>query len=235
MNRRAALLLILLVLISLAIILLSSFATGPLTVGFLPLRPGGLPREFGPWPFDRVGPFGRHIPGLRGIVSALASYCFLFLASALALYAFPRQLRVARDALGGGFREGLRFIGTGVLSALAIAALTALGAFAFVSFPISILLASVLLLAFWAGMVAISLALGRNVNRWVGLAHSSPLLDLAIGTLIVFTLGRIPIAGWVVVAILGAVSLGVIVATRFGTGGPWSLAAFEATEEISHE
>jgi hypothetical protein len=186
-------------------------------------------------PFDRVGPFGRHLPGWHGIASALASYCFLFLAGVLALYVFPRRLRVARDALGQGFREGLRFLGIGVLSALAIGALTALGTFAFVSFPVSLLLVSALLLAFWAGMVAISLALGRNLSRRAGADKSSPLLDLAIGTLVVFALSRIPIAGWAVVGLLGAVSLGVVVATRFGTGGPWSLAELETGEVPHHE
>ena len=235
MSRRASFLLVLLILTCLAVIVFSSYPAERFPFEFMRLRPLGLPRDFGPWPLDRVGPFGRHVPGLHGIVSALASYCFLYLASVLALFAFPRQLRVARDALGRGFREGLRFLGAGVLTALAIIALTALGAFAFVSFPVSLLLLSALLLAFWAGMVALSLALGRNVNRWLGLAKSSPILDLAIGTLVVFTLGRIPIAGWVVVALLGAVSLGVVVATRFGTGRPWSLAEFRASEEISHE
>jgi hypothetical protein len=59
--------------------------------------------------------------------------------------------------------------------------------------------------------------------------------DLTVGILIVFTLGRIPAAGWVFVAILGALALGVVIDSRFGAGGPWSLAEFEAGGEAKDE
>ncbi len=236
MSTRTILLLGALIVLCLAVIVLSSLATDQLTTALGHLRGRGVFGHLGRGPFGRFGPFGWHLAGWRGIASALASYTFLFLAGLLALFAFPRQLRLMRDAFGRGAGEGFRLLGIGTLGALALVSVTALGAFAFVAFPLPFLLLAGLLLAAWGGMVGLTLALGRGISRRAGLVRPSSIFDLALGTLIVFTLGRIPIAGWVVVALLGALALGVIIATRFGAGGAWSLADFEAAaEENSHE
>jgi hypothetical protein len=236
MSTKSILLLSLLVLVSIAVIVLSSLATDELTSAFGHIRGRGVFGHFGRGPFGRFGPFGWHLAGWQGIVSVLASYTFLFLAGLLALFAFPRQLRLMRDAFGRGAGEGFRLLGIGTLGALVLVSVTALGAFAFVAFPLPFLLLAALLLAAWGGMVGLTLALGRWISHRVGLERPSPVFDLGLGTLVIFALGRIPIAGWVIVALLGALALGVIIETRFGAGGAWSLAVFEAAaEENSHE
>lgn len=236
MSTRTIVVLGVLVAACLAVIVLSSYVMDQLAPAFGPFRGRAALGHFVGWPLGRFGPFGRHLAGWRGIVSALASYSFLYLMSVLALFAFPRQLRVARDAFRRSVGEGFRIFGIGVLSGLSALSLTALGAFAFVALPLSVLLLAALLLATWGGMVGLALALGRGINRRAGLARSSPVFDLVLGTLVFFALGRIPIAGWAFVALLGALALGAVIATRFGAGGPWSLADFNAAgEEASHE
>ena len=237
MSRRSFLLLTLLIAICLAAIALSAYATNrlPMTV-FVPrgreplLTPGPA---IGP--LVQVGPFGPHPAGGRGIVAAAASFCFLYLASVLVLFIFPRRLRLARDGLMGGWGNGLRLFGIGGLAAIAAALLTILGSFAFVAFPVSLLVLAGLLLAVWGGMVAVALAIGRAISRRAGLPTSSPVFDLTVGILIVFTLGRIPVAGWIFVALLAALALGIVIDSRFGAGGPWSLAEFQAGEEAGNE
>lgn len=236
MSTRTILLLGALIVLCLAVIVLSSFATDQLTTALGHIRGQGVFGHLGRGAFGRFGPFGWHLAGWRGIASALASYTFLFLAGLLALFAFPRQLRLMRDAFGRGAGEGFRLLGIGTLGALGLVSMTVLGAFAFVAFPLPFLLLAGLLLAAWGGMVGLTLALGRGIGRRAGLERSSPVFDLALGTLIVFTLGRIPIAGWIIVALLGAIALGVVIATRSGVGGAWSLVEFEAAgEEESRE
>jgi hypothetical protein len=134
-----------------------------------------------------------------------------------------------------GRGQVLRLLGIGGLAGVAAVLLTILGAFAFVASPVSLLLLAGLLLAVWGGMVAVALAMGHKISRWAGVQASSPVFDLTVGILIVFTLGRIPVAGWIFVAILGALALGVVIDSRFGAGGSWSLAEFESGEEAMNE
>jgi hypothetical protein len=237
MSRRPHLLLTVLIAVCLAAIGLSVYAANRLpTTIFVPRdrEPGPLPGA-GIAPFVQVAPFGPHPAGWRGATAAVASFCFLYLVSVLLLFIFPRRLRRARDGLMAGRGKALRLLGIGALAGIAAGLLTILGAFAFVAFPVSLLLLAGLLLAVWGGMVAVALAIGRRINRWAGVRAPSAVFDLTVGILIVFTLGRIPVAGWVFVAILGALALGVVIDSRFGAGGPWSLAEFEAGQEAMNE
>jgi hypothetical protein len=235
MSTRSYLLLGLLIVVCLAAITLSSVATSRLSIA-PPLERGREPLGFR-WigPFGQIAPFGPHPPGLRGAIAAVASFSFLYLASILALFLLPRRLRLARDELLHGWGKRLRLLGIGLLAGVAAALLAVLGAFAFVASPVSLLLIAGVLLALWGGMVAVALAIGRVISGWARLPVSSPVFDLTVGILIVFTLGRIPLAGWVFVALLGALGLGVVIDSRFGAGGPWSLAEFEASKEMSNE
>jgi len=235
MSRRSYLLLGLLIVVCLAAITLSTVATSRLSVAAQLGRAREGPPFPGFGPFGQIAPFGPHPPGLRGAVAAVASFSFLYLVSVMVLFLFPRRLRLARDELIHGWGKRLRLLGIGLLAGIAAVLLTILGAFAFVASPVSLLLLAGLLLAVWGGMVAVALAIGRVIGRWAGLTASSPVFDLTVGILIVFTLGRIPLAGWIFVALLGALALGVVIDSRFGAGGPWSLADFQASEEVGDE
>jgi hypothetical protein len=223
-----------LALAAVAVVVGSTLLSGQLETGPAPERVlGPLDFLFGPFGrelFGRFGPFGRHLSGWRGLASALGAYCFLYLAGLLALLALPRRLRAVRDAFSPSPRNWLRLFGIGALAALLVVLLAALGLFTFALFPLPLVLVTALILAAWAGVVALALALGGGLRRVAGLAAASPMFDFAFGLLMVFALGRIPFAGWIIVTLIGALALGAVVITRFGTGGAWSLAELGSGE-----
>jgi hypothetical protein len=235
MSRRALILLGGLALAAVAVVVVSSLVAGQLdTAAAEPGRgPGPLGfflGGFGRGPFGRFGPFGRHLAGWRGLASALGAFCFLYLAGLLTLLVLPRRLSVVRAAFGSSPRNWLRLFGIGALAMALLLLLVALGLFTFALFPLPLVLITALILAAWAGVVGLALALGRGLRRAAGLATAAPMLDFGLGLLLVFALGRIPFAGWVIVLIIGAVALGAVVVTRLGTGGVWSLAELDSGE-----
>lgn len=196
------------------------------------IRPPG-PVHLGVLPFTRLGPLGPHLAGWRGVATAAASYVFLYFAGLAALFAFPRPVRIVRDAFRRGPREWLRLFGIGALSGAGLVLLVALGLLSSAAFPVPFLLAATALLVVWEGVLGLALALGRQIARWAGLARTSPLVDLALGGLVMQTVWRIPLAGWVIGVLVGALALGGALATRLGAGGGWSLAEFEPAAEES--
>ncbi len=235
MTRRGIILLGGLVLAAVAVVVVSSLVAGQLDAGAgeagRALGPLGiLLGPFGRGPFERFGPFGRHLAGWRGLASALGAFCFLYLAGLLTLLVLPRRLSVVRDAFTASGRRWLQLFGIGALAMVLLVLLVALGLFTFALFPLTIVLISALLLAVWAVVVGLALALGRGLRRAAGLAVAAPMLDFGLGLLLVFALGRIPFAGWVIVLLIGAVALGAVVMTRLGTGGVWSLAELNSGE-----
>ena len=234
MSRRGLIFLGGLVAAAVALVILSSLVAGQLDSAAEPGRAlgplGFFLGRFGRGPLGRFGPFGRHLAGWRGLASALGAYCFLYLAGLLTMLVLPRRLSVVRDAFGRSGRNWLRLFGIGALALALLVLLVALGLFTFALFPLTIVLISALILAAWAGVVGLALAVGRGLRRAAGLVSAAPMLDFALGLLLVFALGRIPFAGWVIVLLLGAVALGAVVLTRLGTGGVWSLAELTSGE-----
>ncbi len=228
MSRRTWIVLGGLVLAALAVVVVSTLVAGQLETSTQPTRLFGrfdfALGPFGRGPFGRFGPFGRHLAGWRGLASALGAYCFLYLAGLLTLLALPRPMGSVRDAFGRSPRNWLRLFGIGALAALLVLLLAALGLFTFALFPLPLLLVTALILAAWAGVVGLGLALGGGLRQAAGSPSASPLFDFALGMLVIFALGRIPFAGWVIVPLIGALALGAVVITRFGAGGVWSLA-----------
>lgn len=167
----------------------------------------------------------------RGLLGAFATYAFLFFASLITLFGFPAQLRKVRDSYRQGVNMLLRMLGIGGFGTLVVLLLAMLGLLTFVAFPLSFILLLVLVLAAWGGLVGLALAVGQWINRRVGLKGVSPLLDLAFGILVLYTLTRIPFAGTILLALLTMWALGAVLLTRFGLGGVWSLAAFTQLEE----
>jgi hypothetical protein len=113
------------------------------------------------------------IAGWRSILSAIASYAFLFLAGLLTVFAFPRQLRVVRDTFEHGAGELLRMLGIGTFSALMSLCLTVLGILTFFAFPLLLVRRSRCngRVAAWSGWRWRSARLNRAAGLAV-LAHS---------------------------------------------------------------
>ena len=73
------------------------------------------------------------------------------------------------------------------------------------------------------GVVAIEFELGREMLTRAGWYAERPLLALALGTLLIFALTRLPILGWLTLIGAWLTGAGVSVVTRFGSGRSWTL------------
>jgi hypothetical protein len=187
-------------------------------------REGVRPLRFdSPLIWTRFSPFGARAEGWQGILSAGASWVYLYLTSVLLLALVPRRVKLITQALkAGGARAQLRLLLIGFLATLASVLLVALARFAFVWIVLIVILAGAVFVLSYLGVVAISLMVGAAVRRWVRFAPSV-WAELAIGSLILFALGRIPVAGWILVGVVTAWGLGAVLATHLGSGEAWSI------------
>jgi hypothetical protein len=216
----------LLVVVCLAVIAIPAFVVAP--PASTQLRPErdvfqrSVPRDGAPiW--MRLSPFGEHAAGWRGVLSATASWVYLYLMSALLLVLFPRRMRLITQMVGsGGWRGRLRLFLIGFLATLASGLLVLLARFASVWFVLVIILTGAVFVLSFLGLIGISLMIGGAIRRWAKLAPSL-WIELTLGSLVLFALGRIPIAGWFCFAIVAAWGLGAVLATHLGSGEAWSL------------
>ena len=164
-------------------------------------------------------------PSMATSLAALAgSLLTNFLVGAIVLFAVPSRMRLMAGALGKGGVQLLRYLAAGASLVIAMAAVGLLAALSIHTFPLLFILLGLLFLVALAGVVAISFELGRTLLKNAGWYEQRPLAALAIGTLIVLALTRIPFLGWPVLAVMWLTGAGVTVATQFGSGRPWSLA-----------
>jgi hypothetical protein len=205
-----------LILACIVIVILSVLVSDTLFIGPRRFFAFGFPERFGS-PFAL---FGQHQFGWRGILSAFGAYFFLYLSGLLALFLFPSRYGSMHAALRHSPMEWLRFLVVGGLTGLGLILLTGLGIATSALFPVPLVLITLLMLAVYIGLIVVALAIGAWFNRLAGL-------------LIVFTLGRIPILGWVFTILFGGVALGVIITSRFGHGGAWTLAGVKSISEES--
>ena len=215
----------LLVVVCLAVIAIPAFVVVPMPIQPRPERDvfqRSIPRDGAPiW--MRLSPFGEHAAGWRGVLSATASWVYLYLMSALLLVLFPRRMRlVTQTVRSGGWRVQLRLFLIGFLAALASGLLVLLARFASVWFVLVIILSGAVFVLSFLGLIGIGLMIGGAVRRWAKLAPS-PWIELALGSLVLFALGRIPVAGWLCFAVVAAWGLGAVLATHLGSGEAWSL------------
>jgi hypothetical protein len=171
----------------------------------------------------RLSPFGAHTGGWQGILSAAASWVYLYLTSVLMLALVPRRVRLVTQALKAGrWRERGRLFLIGLLATLASVLLVVLARFAFVWLVLVILLAGGVLVLSFLGVIGVSLMIGEAVRKWARFAPSL-WAELALGSLILFAFGHIPVAGWILVGIVMVWGLGAVLATHLGSGEVWSL------------
>jgi hypothetical protein len=156
-------------------------------------------------------------------VNALAGLVSHYLVGVLVLFAVPRTVRRLADTLAGGRRSLASHLLAGILLAatlLAIALLTAIFAHLF---PVPIVLFFVFFVAALSGVIALQFELGRELLRRAGRSGASPLAALAVGTFLLFSATRVPYLGPLVLAAVWLTGAGLVLTTRFGSGGRWSL------------
>jgi amino acid transporter len=137
------------------------------------------------------------------------------------LLLFPKRARIAVQRLES--RHGPEV----ALAAGIATFLLALGAIALLRFTLLFLAVIpavfiAVLAAALFGIACIGLALGRLIQRRLGLGPAHPLLAALAGALVVFDLAVIPYIGVVALAAVAIGGLGLTVVTRFGSETGWS-------------
>ena len=209
----------------LALIAIPAFiaATQPALAPYRETGPFRAPFRFdSPQIWLRWSPFGMHVAGWQGIVSTAASWVYLYLTSVLMLALVPRRVRlVTRTLKSAGWRARLRLFAIGLLAALISVLMVVLARFTFVWFVLVIVLTGGIFVLSFLGMIGVTLMLGGGLWRW---ARLTPSLwgELALGSLVLFALGRVPVAGWILVGMAMIWGLGAVLATHLGSGEAWS-------------
>jgi hypothetical protein len=152
-----------------------------------------------------------------------------YLLGLLVLFVAPRLIKRTADPLEAAGWPLLRYLVIGLLIGVVIAGVALASAFSMHTFVMPFLLVGLFFLVGAAGMVGLTYALGHSLIRWGGWSAASPLVSLGVGTLLVYALRQIPFLGPVVLVCAWSIGVGSIMATRFGSGRPWSLAPL--TEE----
>lgn len=156
------------------------------------------------------------------LLSGIGVLFTFYLSGILALFAFPRQIRRMEQALEEPSLGLLRLVLIGLLAGILMVIIAISSALVMGTFPLTIFLGSVLFLSGFIGYVVLAYALGHALfvrAAW----NFSPIYSLLLGLLILFALGEIPFVGIILKVIFASLSVGVVIATRFGTGRPWNL------------
>jgi len=181
-----------------------------------------------PLTWMRFSPFGAHAHGPQALFSAAAAWVYLYLTAALVLVLIPRRVRlITRMLQSATWRDRGRMFLAGLLAMVASVSLGLLARYAFVWFVLIIILSSAVILLSFLGIFTVGLMIGGAVGRWSGL-RPSPWIELALGSLILFALGRIPFAGWVLFGVVSAWGLGAVLLSHLGSGEAWSLRDWQA-------
>lgn len=184
-----------------------------------PFSPGPHPQAGSPRWVERLE--ARSGPERLG--AALAGAVSQYLVGLLVLFVVPRRVRHLAQAMASGGRRLARYLLLGGLLAALLAAVGLLSVLAVHTFPLPFLLGAAFFLAALLGAVALAYQLGRELLTRAGWATGSPLAHLALGTWLLFALSQVPYYGWLVVALVWLTGAGAAVATRFGSGRPWTL------------
>ena len=153
----------------------------------------------------------------------LAGLVTRFMTGVLVIYLVPRQVHRMAHAIAIGWRQLLRYLAVGILLAVVMAVLGLLSILALHTMPLPVILSMIFFLASLGGVVALTYQLGRGLLSQAGWSEGSPLMSLALGVLVFYAITRIPYFGWVAMVLLWLTGVGLSVATRLGSGKPWSI------------
>ena len=236
MNRRLLIFVLALVVLSIAVFYLVSVwlpargmtRIGPLLTVRSPLaRPlGGIllaPIDRTSGPFFGLRPFGLHREGLPGMLWHLGSFVSLLIMAVIALFLAPRRVSVVAQVVSNGWGQRLLTFVIGLMGYLGSGLLGFLIFINVVGWPLAIVLGLGLYLATTFGLVAVSLAVGSGLCRFLRMDQGGPVLRLGVGILALFLGSIIPYIGWLVAGGSAVLGFGAVLWTRGGGTAGWSL------------
>lgn len=162
------------------------------------------------WQWDEQ-PFFNVVGGfLRFILNLMA----LVVLGVLLVLLLPKQTGVVAQAVREAPWTSLAF---GVLSFLVLLVLVPLLVIICIGIPVAVLVVLAAVAAGLFGWVAIGILLGRRLLAALHTAEPQPVVEVVVGVAALTLLAEIPCLGWLVGLIAGAIGLGAVVLTRFGT------------------
>ncbi len=163
-----------------------------------------------PWQWDEhpfVNLLGRFMRFMLNLVA-------LVVLGVLLVLFLPRQTAVVSQAVT---EAGWTSFAVGLLTFLVSLALVPLLVIICVGIPVAILLIIALVAAAVFGWIAIGILVGHRILAALHVSPQQPVLEIFVGIVVLTLLAEVPCVGWLLGAIAGAVGLGAVVLTRFGT------------------
>jgi cytoskeletal protein CcmA (bactofilin family) len=163
-----------------------------------------------PWQWDQepflnlVGRFLRFVLNLVALV-VLGVVLVLFL---------PKQTAVVAQAVT---EAGWTSFAVGLLTFVVLLVLVPLLVIICIGIPVAVLLVLAAVAAGLFGWIAIGILVGHRLMAALHTAQPQPVLEIIVGVTALTILAQVPCLGWLLGAIAGAVGLGAVVLTRFGT------------------
>lgn len=183
-----------------------------------PRRPGLRPPQPG-LPLPLVGRGDLAFGGFGAVGGLYTFWWFLSLGACMVLVTLATLVALPARARRAAQRVSLRalplMLAAGVATVLLGLAAIVLLRVTFVLLPLLPLLGGVAALGVVFGAAAVALALGQWLRSRLGSAP--PLLAALAGLLVLFDVGLVPVVGWLFLAALAVISLGLAVLTRAGS------------------
>ena len=187
---------------------------GEITEGFRG-RTFRLP-EIGKLPVSRTWEWDQE-PGfdlLRGFLRFVLNLVAMAVLGVLLVLLLPKQTAVVGQAVSEAGWTSLAF---GVLTFLALLVLVPLLVIICIGIPVAVLLGMAAAAAGLFGWVAIGVLLGRRILAALHTSQPQPVVEVIVGVVVLTLLSEVPCLGWFLGLIAGAIGLGAVVLTRFGT------------------
>lgn len=149
-----------------------------------------------------------------GFVRGFFTMVGLAALGALLLVFTPKQLDQVRAVAE---QSALPSTGVGCVTFLVVPPLIILFIITCLGIPLSAILGIALIAAAAFGWIALALLLGERLLNALKVKHSAPLLAMLVGLIVLWLVSEVPVLGGLIGLFLGALAVGAVVLTRFGT------------------
>jgi len=176
------------------------------------VRPGQIP-----------GPVQRVRVDTPQALNVFGGLIGLFFSGVIMVFMFPNNIKSVGKALAQAPIELARLFAIGFLSIVLLAIVGASSALAEGTFPMVFFIGGLFFIGTFLGGIALAYRLGRFLLVRAGWGNISPLYPLFLGLLLLYSLINLSFVGIICLVLIASLGLGAAIATRFGTGQPWSL------------
>jgi MFS family permease len=160
---------------------------------------------------------------LNTLMSILSPLFSLIISGVFALYLIPDRIRNMCEYLNASPGRYARLALIGLMIGLLVVLVGIGSAFAMTTFPLLIIIGGAVFLIGFLGFFVLAYSFGHgllNRSDWV---HLSPIYALFLGLLILYSFAIIPYVGILLRLIYAFLGVGLVIATRFGSGKKWNL------------